>query len=201
MANIVQPSRKVVGNIVMSLDGYSSGPDDGAGGMGFLLEHATSQESRIHSAGVWAASTTALLGRINYEGFGYHWPGVADDPAANPLDRSFSTWLTQIDKVVISRTLTAPTWGENTRVSDDLIGEVQRLRQTEGGDIIVLSSSSLIRSLLDADLLDELRVSVVPKIVGAGGRLFEDGRPPSSWRLVDTTVFPSGTIGLHLARH
>ncbi len=87
MANIVQPSRKVVGNIVMSLDGYSSGPDDGAGGMGFLLEHATSQEPRIHSAGLWAASTTALLGRINYEGFGYYWP----DPQGTTRTPTHST--------------------------------------------------------------------------------------------------------------
>ena len=200
MANREQGRRAVVGNIVMSLDGYASGPDDGAGGMGFLLDHATSQESRVHSAGLWAASTTALLGRSNYEGFGYYWPGVADDPAAHPLDRAFSVWLTEVEKVVLSRTLTAPTWGRNTRVSDDLVGEVERLRRTEGGDIIVLSSSSIIRSLLDADLLDELRISVVPRIVGAGGRLFEDGRPPSSWRLVDTTVFPTGTVGLHLAK-
>ncbi len=200
MASPGQPTRKVVGNIVMSLDGYSSGPDDGAGGMGFLLDHATSQESRIHSAGLWATYTTALLGRSNYEGFGYFWPGVADDPHANPLDRAFSTWLTKVEKVVFSRSRTDPTWGDNVRMSNDLVGEVQRLRQSEGGDIIVLSSSSIIRSLLDADLLDELRLSVVPKIVGAGGRLFADGRPPSSWRLVDTTVFPSGTVGLHLAR-
>ena len=195
-----QSARKVVGNIVMSLDGYSSGPDDGAGGMAFLLEHATSQESRIHSAGLWAASTTALLGRSNYEGFGYYWPGVATDPDANALDRSFSTWLNQVEKVVFSRTLTEPTWGDNARVSDDLVGEVQRLRRTEGGDIIVLSSSSIIRALLDAALLDELRISIVPKIVGEGQRLFKDGRPPSSWGLIDTTVFPTGTIGIHLAQ-
>lgn len=200
MANGEQGLRRVVGNIVMSLDGRVSGPDDGAGGMGFLLDHATSQESRVHSAGLWAASTTALLGRSNYEGFGYYWPRVADDPTANHLDRAFSVWLTDVEKVVFSRTLTAPTWGTNTRVSDDLVGEVARLRRTEGGDIIVLSSSSVIRALLDADLLDELRISVVPEIVGEGRRLFADGHPPSSWRLVDTTVFPTGTVGLHLAR-
>lgn len=200
MSDHEQPIRKVVGNVVMSLDGYSSGPHDGSGGMGFLLDHATSQESRIHSAGLWATATTALLGRSNYEGFGYFWPDVAHDPNANPLDRSFSTWLSTVEKVVFSRTRTDPTWGENTRMSNDLVGEVQRLRQLEGGDIIVLSSSSIIRSLLDADLLDELRLSIVPSIVGAGQRLFADGRPPSSWRLIETTVFPTGTLGLHLAR-
>lgn len=126
-------------------------------------------------------------------------------PHQDPLDRSFSRWLTAVEKVVFSRTITAPTWGENTRVSDDLVGEVGRLRSAEGGDVIVLSSSSIIRALLDADLLDadlldELRITVVPEIVGAGGRLFADGRPPSSWRLLDTTTFPSGATGLHLAR-
>lgn len=196
-----QAHRKVIANIVMSLDGCVSGSsEDGAAGMGFLLEHATSQESRIHSAGLWAASTTALLGRINYEGFGYYWPSVVDDPDADPLDRSFSAWLTQVEKVVFSRTLAGPTWGDNTRVSDDLVGEVARLRRSEGGDIVVLSSSTIIRSLLDAELLDELRISIVPEIVGVGRRLFDDGRPPSSWRLVDTTVFPTGTVGLHFAR-
>lgn len=200
MTDQEQSTRRVVANVVMSLDGFASGPDDGAGGMGFLLEHATSRESRVHSAGIWAAATTALLGRSNYEGFGYYWPGVANDPAADPLDRQFSTWLTSVDKVVFSRTLAEPTWGDNVRISDDLVGEVQRLRRTTGGDIVVLSSSSIIRALLDADLLDELRVAIVPALVGAGGRLFADGRPPSTWRLLETTVFPTGTVGLHLAR-
>ena len=200
MSSTDQQVRTVVGNIVLSLDGYVSGPDDGAGGMGFLLGHATTQAARVHSAGLWAASTTALLGRSNYEGFGFFWPSIADDPAANLLDRAFSTWLSQVEKVVFSRTLAAPTWGANVRVSDDLVGEVERLRHTDGGDIIVLSSSSIIRALLDAELLDELRITVVPEVVGVGRRLFADGHAPSSWRLLDTTVFPSGAVGLHLAR-
>lgn len=201
MSNIELPTRPVVANIVMSLDGFCSGPDDGAGGMGFLIEHATSQESRVHSAGLWASSTTALLGRSNYQGFGFYWPGVADDPAANRLDRAFSTWLTSVEKVVFSHDATTElTWGDNVRVATDLVGEVERLKHTDGGDIVVLSSSSIIRALLDADLLDQIRVSVVPKIVGQGQRLFDDGRPPSSWELVDTTVFPTGTVGLHLRR-
>lgn len=193
--------RSVGANIVMSLDGFASAdPSDGMGGMGWLLPHATSRSSRLSIAGVWADTDTVLLGRNNYEGFRGFWPSVQDDAAADPLDRDFSRFLDRVEKIVFSRTLTAVDW-TNSRLADDLENEVRALKQAPGRGIHVMSSVSIIRALLDAELLDELWIDIVPAVLGRGARLFDDGRTPSTWDLVaSTTHATTGTTGLHLRR-
>jgi dihydrofolate reductase len=72
------------------------------------------------------------------------------------------------------------TWQNSRAVDSDPATVVEELRQQEGGDIIVLASSSVIRSLLRADALDRLSITLCPEVAGGGARLFEDGLPPSS---------------------
>jgi dihydrofolate reductase len=81
-------------------------------------------------------------------------------------------------------------------VAGDLPGEVRRLREQDGGDIIVLASGSIIRALLEAELLDRLSITLCPALVGGGARLLEDGLPASTWALTDTTMSASGAICL-----
>ncbi len=73
---------------------------------------------------------------------------------------------------------------------------VEELQKQSGGDIIVLASSSIIRSLLQADVLDCLSITLCPEVAGGGARLFEDGLPPSSWTLRQSTVTESGALCL-----
>jgi dihydrofolate reductase len=70
------------------------------------------------------------------------------------------------------------------------------VRQQKGGDIIVLASGSIIRRLLQADALDRLSITLCPEVAGGGARLFEDGLPPSSWTLRQSTVTESGALCL-----
>lgn len=72
--------------------------------------------------------------------------------------------------------------------------------QAPGRDILVLNSASVIRALLDGDLVDELRVNMLPAVLGGGLRFFPDGLPPSTWRLVGTKTFATGAVGLHYSR-
>ena len=149
-------ARRVSANIVMSLDGFvNDDPADGVGGMGWLLEHALSRSSRMRSAGLWADTDTVLLGRNNYEGFRTVWPPVQHTAGADPLDRDFSRWLDGVEKVVFSRTLAGVDW-VGSRLGSDLEEEVRALKRVPGRGILVMSSTSLIRALLDAELLDEL---------------------------------------------
>jgi dihydrofolate reductase len=141
-------------------------------------------------------ATTVLFGRKNYQGFGSYWPVVADDPAADPRDRAFAAWLHRTEKVVFSTTLTEAPWENSRVVSGDLPGEVRKLREQDGGDIIVLASGSVIRALLDTDLLDRLSITLCPAVVGSGTRLLEDGLPASAWTLADCTPADSGAICL-----
>jgi dihydrofolate reductase len=187
--------RTVVANISLSLDGRTSGPN-GEYDMGWIVPHAVSNGARDHMIAVTTPATTVLLGRKNYQGFGGYWPAVANDESADPRDRAFSRWLNSVEKVVFSTTLKEAAW-ENSRVVDaDPAAFVMDLRQQDGGDIIILASSSLIKRLQQADLLDRLSITLCPEVAGGGARLFEDGLPPSSWALRQSTATESGALCL-----
>lgn len=187
-------SRTVVGNIALSLDGRVAGPG-GPHDMSWIVPHAITDGARDHMLRVTRPATTALLGRNNYEGFGGFWPSVADNPEADPRDREFSRWLTAVEKVVFSTTLTEATWA-NTRIAPTgPAAAVKELRQQDGGDIIVLASTSVIQNLIEAGELDRLSITLCPELAGGGPRLFTDG-PSGSWRLTDATPTESGALCL-----
>lgn len=188
-------TRAVVANISLSLDGRTNG----AGGdydMGWIVPHAITNAARNHMIDVTTPATTVLLGRKNYQGFGSYWPSVADDEASDPRDRAFSKWLNGVEKVVFSTTLKDATWENSRIVNADPTQVIQELRQQGGGDIIVLASSSVIKSLLREDALDRLSITLCPELVGGGARLFEDGVPASSWSLRESVVTESGALCL-----
>ena len=191
----VEHNRTVIGNISLSLDGRTAGVG-GEYDMGWIVPHAITNRARNNMIAVTSPATTALLGRKNYQGFGSYWPSVANDETADPRDRDFSRWLNAVEKIVFSSTLKEPTWENSRIVNADPTAVIKDLKQHAGGDIIVLASSSVIKSLLRADALDCLSISLDPEIVGGGARLFEDGLPASSWKLRQSTPTESGAVCL-----
>jgi dihydrofolate reductase len=187
-------TRKVVANIVLSLDGRTTGPA-GPFDMGWIVPHAITDAARDGLLRI-TDGTTAVLGRNNYQGFGSWWPAVAEDGSADPRDRRFAQWLDEVEKVVFSTTLTEATWRNSRIVSGDPATVVRDLRGQDGGDIWVLASQSVIRQLLDAGEVDRLSINLAPELVGGGDRLFGDGLPASSWSLTDLTTSDSGAIWL-----
>ena len=188
-------SRTVIGNISLSLDGRVTGPG-GEYDMSWIVPHAITNVARDNMIRVTKPATTVLLGKNNYMGFGSYWPKVADDESADPRDRAFSKWLNSVEKIVFSSTLKEAAW-ENSRIVDaDPAAVVEELQKQSGGDIIVLASSSIIRSLLQADVLDCLSITLCPEVAGGGAHLFEDGLPASSWSLRQSTTAESGALCL-----
>ncbi len=187
--------RSVIANISLSLDGRTAGTG-GEYDMGWIVPHAITNGGRDHMIAVTTPATTVLLGRKNYQGFGSYWPAVANDETADPRDRAFSKWLNSVEKIVFSSTLKTPTWENSRIVNVDPATVINDLRQQAGGDIIVLASSSIIKSLLRADLLDRLSITLCPEVVSGGARLLEDGLPSSSWSLRQSTVTESGALCL-----
>ncbi|WP_412539563.1 dihydrofolate reductase family protein [Longispora sp. K20-0274] len=187
--------RTVVANIALSLDGRVRGTN-GEYDMGWIFPHAVSDAAREHMVRVTGPATTALLGRKNFQGFEGYWPTVARDPAADPRDRAFAQWLDGVEKVVFSSTLTDSAWANTRLVAAPAPEVVRELRTRDGGDIIVLASSSVIAALLDADEVDRLSITLCPELVGGGPRLFEDGLPASAWTLTDLSTTDSGAICL-----
>ena len=134
MSHATRQARTVVGNISLSLDGRVTGPG-GEYDMGWIVPHAITDTARNHMVDVTTPATTVLLGRKNYQGFGFYWPAVADDDSADPRDRAFSQWLNAVEKIVFSSTLKEPTW-ENSRIVDaDPSAVVEELRLFHGGHL------------------------------------------------------------------
>jgi dihydrofolate reductase len=187
-----QPTgRKVTANLSLTLDGRYHGPG-GPGDFAAFAPYVTSEVARDHMNGIWENATTALLGRVNAEGFMGYWPSVADDGDADPRDRGYAQWLVGTEKVVLSTTLTEAPWERTRVVNAPAADVVTELKAAGGGDILVNSSASVIKPLLAADLLDRLHLLITPEIAGGGQRLFDDGLPASKWRL---THQRSGDLG------
>ena len=108
-----------------------------------------------------------LLGKTTYDLFAGYWPGQSGD--------GFSDRLNQLPKYVVSRSLQNTEWN-NSHILRDVVNDVAALKETDGGDILVYGSPTLVKALLHHDLVDELRLMVYPLSVGGGLRLFEDDR-------------------------
>ncbi|MDL4776937.1 dihydrofolate reductase family protein [Actinomadura xylanilytica] len=186
-----QTGRRVTANISLSLDGRYNGPG-GANDFGAFAPYVTSEVARNYLTRIWEGATTALLGRINAEGFLGYWPTVAADENADPRDRGYAKWLVDTDKVVFSTTLTKAPWERARVVNAPVADVVTDLKATGEGDILVNSSASLIKEVLAADLLDRLYLMIFPEITGGGQRLFRDGLPATQWTL---THQETGTMG------
>jgi dihydrofolate reductase len=117
-------------------------------------------------------STTGgiLLGRRTYEDFFSYWPKQKDNPFTEVLNRR--------QKYVVSNTLKEPLeWSNSTLLKGDVVEAVRKLRQEADGDLVVLGSGQLVRSLMDHDLVDQYILLIHPLILGSGTRLFvEDGK-------------------------
>jgi dihydrofolate reductase len=194
-----QPRRRVVAQIVLSLDGRTTGPE-GPYDMSWIVPHAVTDNARAMLLRMTEVCTTALLGRTNYEGFRQYWPHVALDPDADPRDRAFAEWFDKVDKVVFSTTLTEATWENSRIVNASPTSVVAELRAEPGGDIYVLSSQSIMRQLLADDQIDRLSLNLAPELVGGGQRLFDDTTPASSWAVVEQSSAGPGGIWLLLDR-
>ncbi len=129
------------------------------------------------------ASEALLLGRVTYEGFAEAWPS---------RDGEFADKFNNMPKYVVSSTLAEPEWNNSTVLNGDVVEEVGKLRQELDGDIVVHGSATLVQTLLEHDLVDQLRLMVFPVVLGSGKRLFGDTSDTKPLRLVDSKVVGDG---------
>jgi dihydrofolate reductase len=187
--------RRVAASMSLTLDGRYNGPG-GPGDLSAIVPYMTTDVARDHMTRIWQGGTTALLGRLNAEGFLGFWPPVAEDENADPRDRGYAKWLVDTEKVVLSTTLTEAPWERTQIVNAPAADVVTRLKSTGEGDIIVNNSASVIKPLLSADLVDRLYLILCPEIAGGGQRLFDDGLPASKWKLTRQEVGEMGEIAM-----
>jgi dihydrofolate reductase len=126
-----------------------------------------------------------LLGRTTYEGFAAAWP---------EREGEFADKFNNMPKYVASTTLNDPEWNNSTVLGDDVAGEVARLKEQAGGDILVNGSVQLVQTLIEHDLVDEYRLMVFPVVLGSGKRLFGDTSAARSLKLTESKPAGETTI-------
>jgi dihydrofolate reductase len=130
------------------------------------------------------ATEALLLGRRSYEFFAARWSSRPGEWA----DR-----LRSLPKYVVSSTpLIGPDWKNSTVLEGEVVNEVSKLKQELDGQIVVYGSRQLVRTLIDHDLVDELRLTVYPVVLGAGDRLFDEISDKTPLRLVNATTIGDG---------
>jgi dihydrofolate reductase len=133
-----------------------------------------------------AAADALLLGRITFEEMRGFWPHQSDDTTG------ISEYLNQVQKYVVSSTLTDPQWSNTTVLPGVAVDAVQRLKHEPGADIVATGSITLVHDLIAADLVDEYRLFVYSVVIGSGRRLFHNAEKTPPITLTDARKFGPG---------
>ncbi|MBV9005654.1 MAG: dihydrofolate reductase family protein [Solirubrobacterales bacterium] len=183
---------QVVVTEFITLDGVAEDPggSEGLAGGGWSFHFDRGKDGDQFKHDELFASDAHLLGRKTYQGFGEAWPSRTGD---------FADRFNALPKYVVSKTLDKGDWGDTTILRGEPSAEIAQLRQRHDRDILVSGSIDLARSLLAADLVDELRLMIFPIVLGTGKRLFADNAEPAALRIVSSR--PAGeTVILTLQR-
>jgi dihydrofolate reductase len=186
--------RKVIVNEWMSFDGVvqSAGADDdtsnGFAHGGWHLPYFDESSQQWVAAG-YAEAGGFLFGRRTYELLVGYWPHAKKEeaPVADPLNK--------LPKYVASTTLKAPLeWENASLLPADVDAAVRSLKEEDGGDLHVIGSTQLVKTLLEHDLVDGFRLMIDPLVLGGGKRVFSDDGVKRPMRLLDSTVTTTGAI-------
>jgi dihydrofolate reductase len=143
------------------------------------------------------AAGAMLLGRVTYQGFAQAWPVMEEGKT------DYGVRMNTMPRYVVSQTLddADATWGPTTVIRGDVPAELAKLKEQEGGDLLVHGSNQLAQTLIAGDLVDELRLMVFPIILGTGKRVFPDSlSAPATLTLVEADTASDGVLLLTYRR-
>jgi dihydrofolate reductase len=184
---------KIVVSDNVSLDGVIQDPagDEGisrGGWVGLIKDRPELAKLALDEA---LSTDAMLMGRRTYEWFAARWPSRTGALA----DR-----LNRLPKYVVSSTLEGPSWNNSTVVKGDVLDEVSKLKHEFTGDIVIPASFRIVRTLMEHDLVDQMRLKVFPVVLGAGEHLFGETSGKKLMRLVDTRTLDGDTAYLTYER-
>ena len=169
--------RKIVVYELLSLDGVAEAPDS------FFADWDEVMDANL--AAVIATQDAVILGRRSYAEWARFWPDSKIQP--------FAAFINGVTKHVATSTPLDRDWANATALDGGLVEYVRDLKQQRGGDIGVHASISVAQALLAADVVDELRLVIAPRIVGRGRRLL-DGLPPIRLESIQSKMSPTGYL-------
>ena len=169
----------------VSLDGVMEDPGGSEnfryGGWSFEFDRG--EEGNKFKLDETLESAALLLGRVTYEGFAEAWPSRSGE---------FADKFNTMPKYVVSSTLENPDWDNSTVLRGDVVDSVSKLRDDVDGSIVVHGSARLVETLLEHDLVDELRLMVFPVVLGTGKRLFGETSDKKPLELIDSRTVGEG---------
>ena len=176
---------RIVVTEFVSLDGVVEDPGGAEGYKygGWSFEFNRGEEGDKFKLDEALEADALLLGRVTYEGFAAAWPS---------RDGEFADKFNTMPKYVVSSTLEDPEWNNSTVLKGDVAEEVGKLKERQDGDVVVHGSPQLVQTLLEHDLVDELRLMVFPLVLGTGKRLFGDTSDKKSMKLTDCKAVGDG---------
>lgn len=175
--------RKLVIWNLMTLDGYFEGtkPWD----LDFHML-AWGDELERYATELGQEGDLLIFGRKTYEGMAAYWPTATETP-------DIAGYMNGIAKIAASRTMDKAEWN-NTRVVGDIVSEVRRLKEEPGKTIFVFGSAEVTDSLLKAGLVDEIRLCLVPVVLGAGNPHFKPASEQRPMKLIDSRPLKTGAV-------
>lgn len=173
--------RNVFSSLFISLDGVVERPDQ--------WQFAFDDEMGEALTTVLQSADSILLGRVTWQEWSGYWPNATED-------KDFADWINNNQKYVVSTTLdSVDDWANSTLLKGDFAGAISDLKNTDGGTISVAGSPSVVRSLVEHDLLDELQLLIHPVVAGEGrARLFPESATLKKLELVSAQPTSSGVI-------
>ena len=179
--------RKIIVTEFITLDGVIEAPggNETPHPHGGWQSNYGSPENGKYKMDELSGVDTLLLGKNTYEAFAAYWPGQTGAGFADPINR--------MPKYVVSGSLQKVEWN-NSHILRDVAKDVAALKKSDGGDILVYGSATLVKALLHHDLIDELRLQVYPLSIGGGLRLFDDNRELKKFGLGHSHAFGNGVL-------
>ena len=177
---------KIVVTEYVSVDGVIEAPggDEDYKHVGWVFEFNRGPEGEKFKLDETLTAAALLLGRVTYEGFAKAWPS---------MEGEYADKFNSMPKYVVSSTLENPEWNNTTVLrGDTVLKEVSKLRNRPDGDIVVHGSAQLVQTLLEHDLVDELRLMVYPVVLGTGKRLFGETSDKKRLQLMDSKTVGDG---------
>src|SRR5712691_5902637 len=178
---------RIVVTEFVSLDGVVEDPG-GAESFrhgGWSFEISRGEEGDKFKLDEVFSSEALLLGRVTYEGFAAAWPS---------REGEFADKFNNMPKYVVSSTLDQPEWNNTTVLKGDVVEAVRKLKREHDGNVVVHGSRQLAQTLLEHDLVDELRLMVFPIVLGRGKRLFDEMSDKKRLKLVESRTVGDGVV-------
>jgi dihydrofolate reductase len=176
---------RIVVTEFVSLDGVMEDPggsEDFKYG-GWTFEISRGDEGDKFKLDETLGADALLLGRKTFEGFADAWPS---------REGEFADKFNNMPKYVVSTTLKDPEWTNSTVIDGDLAGAVAKIKEDHDGDVVVAGSAQLAQSLIDQDLVDELRLMVFPVVLGTGKRFFAETSDKKPLKLTSSKTVGDG---------